>query len=132
PIAVGQADRSLIGVLLAARPRGEGTPWGWHTARHPRRQQLTAPLGTTQLSFLPPSQAPNHVHPQPPGRPRFPGLGLLPGARQEPDVAPPAAPAGGSTEITRSRSHSPKFPAHPSAGITWGIPRKPTARPRDS
>lgn len=38
--------------------RGEGTPWGWHTARHPRQQQLTAPLGTTQLSFLPPESRP--------------------------------------------------------------------------
>lgn len=130
--AVRQTDSVLIGVWLPARLRGEGTLRGWHAARHPREQQPAALLGTTQLSFLLPLQAPNHVHPQPLTRLRFPGPGLLPGARQEPEVAPPAAPAGGSTEITHSRSHSPKFPTHPSAGITWGIPRKPAAWPRDS
>jgi len=126
PSASGRLDFSLVLLGLNTRHSSlAGWPCSAGRGRGPLRLgAVCSPLGTGSS----PSPAPcTHTLGQlellPPAAPC--PWGLLPGAGLEPEVAPPAAPAGGSTEIRHSCARSPKFPAHPSAGITWGIPRKP-------
>lgn len=132
PSALGRSDFSLVLLGLntlhgsmAERPHSAGCGGGPLRLGAPCSPSGpgSSPSSTSCIRTLRPSRAA-------PTRSPLPVLllrpwGLLPGAGPEPEVAPPAAPAGGSTEIRHSCAHSPKFPAHPSAGITWRIPRKP-------